>query len=977
MRVEGKYIHFEGPPVDDEKPQPIRVNLGDREAPKKAKITLTSKGSVVAADEFDIDRLPRVRIPKDIFELVALPEMVSPGDTITFTAPDTNWTPRFGEWRIGGRLAYGLDWRYDTTNWDSDLSGETEPETGDEGEDTGEPDEETFRYTVTLPYDLNPDLGLSLKYDTYWKEPVIELDEVEGVEIVPQPTLDPVLPRITACTPKSFAGEEACVCGWFPDQQSRGALTLDGIPLGAAVSASNRVVTVRLPSELAPGKHVIAGNGLEGSAEIVILAIGGEVDQELLRSGQSTPIKLWVYGTDEPVELHLTNHTPGIVTLQGGNDQVVTTSGGSGDDNTWQGILDAVSPGDFNLSYELTVGGCPCGEGEVVAAEDMPDAGTPYGETIDSFRRARRYSNDARYGSLPPTEARDRAQRALDEFEHTREELQEAIDAWNNGDLEGGIGPTVEQTLRRFISEYEDQARGVLESTPAPTTGTTTTTSAGTGTVTGTTVTDEPDGDDPRDSPPPVTYGEELDDPRIGVLLFRDDSSWIPQYNNETTVTAKIYEPDPTRPRVWLPSATRKGVIKVFFVRRSNEKGRDLNTILNSDPEDSPDVLFKRAKNPRTRCEDDPVGTGYFGSCTTLSAENEYKFTITSEDYGSFSALDVSCDGCVSLVGVAGMTAGDYPLAVEEADQNKRLVDVPKDTNKNQISDGYRPDQLWIVDASEDNDNVPVGNGVKGDGFSAYEEYRGFHNKELKHTRTSWNTKDLFVENPMGFVVQDFMKASDLHVHEITVDQHKNRVINFNKGHANVVEQHGLVMLARYTSKDALLGMVTKIGPPKNVEEVKIFLRNMYHYTSRGRVRGLTLNEVVAHELGHAVAIRHHGQTGTRKETWYPPGGLSELSPLHNTHTRPVMCGVRLPGEVLFGEKHNQSSGNLTCFMRYKGHGDAFEQENGTIDCAGADPDQTIFCESKTGTAWNAGNRVAGDATKGDCKGQIQVNDGS
>ena len=127
----------------------------------------------------------------------------------------------------------------------------------------------------------------------------------------------------------------------------------------------------------------------------------------------------------------------------------------------------------------------------------------------------------------------------------------------------------------------------------------------------------------------------------------------------------------------------------------------------------------------------------------------------------------------------------------------------------------------------------------------------------------------------------------------------------------------------------------------------------------------------------HAVGIRHHWDTSTWSETWYPPGGWSELSPLHNTYTRPILCGVRLPGEVLFGRKHNQSSGVLDCYMRYKGWGAAFEQEDGTIDCAGRSPAQHVFCDSSAGSGWNAGNRAAGDAAVGDCTSQIQVNDGT
>ncbi len=977
MSLEGRSIHLQGPPLQAGEPAPVRIALGGERAPERVRVSVTSHGAVITEGSFGVHRLPPIRPPGKPGDLLDLPEIVSAGDTITFTVPGSGLGLPPGELRIGGRLAYPLE------TWNGEGSGEEHSgaESGRQaGHSGGGAENEAafdgdFRYTVTLGYDLDPGLGISLKYTSYWDEPVIEDDEIDDVVVVPQPALDPVLPRITACTAQSFAGEKVCVCGWFPDQDSRSALTLDGTPLGPAVSSSNRIVTVRLPSELSPGTHVISGAGIRGSANITILEVGGSVNQDLLHNGQSTPIRLWVLGTDEPVDLRLTNHTPGVVSLRGGNDQVVTTSGGSGNENAWEGVLDAISPGDFKLDYELTVGGCPCSEDEVIAEEDLPPPDTPYGEALDSLRRARKDANDARYGGLPPAEARDRAQRALDEFENTRRRIEEGAEVWTHGDLEGGIGPTTEETLRRLIALYEGQARGVLESTPEATTGTSVTASGGT--LGGSTTAGEPDGDDPRDTPPPVAYGEEADDQRIGVLLFRNDPNWVPEYGNRTTVTAKIYRPDPARRRVWLPSATRTAMIRVFFVHRSREKGQDLNTPLDSERQDTPDVFFDQTRNPGTRCDADPVGSGYFGSCVTLSEVNEYTFTISSEDYGAFSTLDVSCLGCVSLAGVVGMESGGYPVAVEEPERARRLVHVPKDVNKNQISDGYPPDRLWAVAAEEDDDNVPVGNGIKGDGLSAYEEYRGFHNRQRQHIRTSWNTKDLFVQNPMGFVVGGFAQASGIHVHEVASDQFRDRVVNFNSGHAHVVEQHGLVMLPRYTPRKGLLGEVTDFGPPKNVEEVKIYLLNMYHYRSSDRMRGLQLDETVAHELGHAVGIRHHGDTSTWKETWYPPGGWSELSPLHNTYTRPILCGVRLPGEVLFGRKHNQSSGVLDCYMRYKGWGAAFEQEDGTIDCAGRSPAQHVFCDSSAGSGWNAGNRAAGDAAVGDCTSQIQVNDGT
>ena len=81
---------------------------------------------------------------------------------------------------------------------------------------------------------------------------------------------------------------------------------------------------------------------------------------------------------------------------------------------------------------------------------------------------------------------------------------------------------------------------------------------------------------------------------------------------------------------------------------------------------------------------------------------------------------------------------------------------VPHDTNKNQISDGYPPDMVKFPSATEDSESAPVGNGVSGDGLSAYEEYRGFITRGGYHVRTDWDKKTLLIENDHQLNVGQF-----------------------------------------------------------------------------------------------------------------------------------------------------------------------------------------------------------------------------
>ena len=61
--------------------------------------------------------------------------------------------------------------------------------------------------------------------------------------------------------------------------------------------------------------------------------------------------------------------------------------------------------------------------------------------------------------------------------------------------------------------------------------------------------------------------------------------------------------------------------------------------------------------------------------------------------------------------------------------------------------------------------------------------------------------------------------------------------------------------------------------------------------------------------------------------------------------------------------------------MRYEYQGIAFHQEDGTIDCIPPPVGFTGFCTVTVGTGFNAGNRVAGNPTVGNCKGQMIIND--
>ena len=122
--------------------------------------------------------------------------------------------------------------------------------------------------------------------------------------------------------------------------------------------------------ELRPGRtpsRVRRAAGFEPGEgpQIAVLALEGSIDLELLHSGQSTPMRIRIVGTEDRLELRLTNTTPQIISIEGGDEGLVWTSGGA--DNIVERTVRGLQPGPFNITlrgrqrYVSVCPGVDCG----------------------------------------------------------------------------------------------------------------------------------------------------------------------------------------------------------------------------------------------------------------------------------------------------------------------------------------------------------------------------------------------------------------------------------------------------------------------------------------------------------------------------------------------------------------------------------------------------------------------------------------
>jgi hypothetical protein len=258
---------------------------------------------------------------------------------------------------------------------------------------------------------------------------------------------------------------------------------------------------------------------------------------------------------------------------------------------------------------------------------------------------------------------------------------------------------------------------------------------------------------------------------------------------------------------------------------------------------------------------------------------------IDSFDFGGRATLRVTCE-LVDGRELVGELKGEGGAAAQD------LIRLPKMDGPDWIAAKWKSDQgVGALPDTDDSEKVE-GQQYDGDGYTLYEEYRGWV-VAGKRVEGDPKRKDFFVLNLIGAEARKgidlFEKVSQLRVHsqlKRTEMSEKTRLMNGNHRDApQRVKQHGVWVKAfdsvaklggtgAFTplSKAGVsgrpgitlgIGLLTREHPESTFNQP----HNLPRFFSL-----LAYDRAIAHELLHSVGVEHHGESdGSLSAKWVSP----------------------------------------------------------------------------------------------------------
>ena len=425
------------------------------------------------------------------------------------------------------------------------------------------------------------------------------------------------------------------------------------------------------------------------------------------------------------------------------------------------------------------------------------------------------------------------------------------------------------------------------------------------------------------------------------------------------------------------PTTKKAKAFELHLFNTSKEPGITINFPIDPD-EPMPDLRFLVQPNAEIGEEFQSLKINCPGGCQSSQAK------IGAYDGGGWTNLKVEAilmDDNTRIQGRLFTPDGEIDIRIPKREPNSKIGEAWLKKYNN-------PGEMDDKDTSRGNSN-------KGDGLTAYEEYRGVISQG-RFKRLSPDKKEVGVKVDKAELslfstgLQWFENGTDLKVvlfHEMEIGG--TRRLNKNAHSANIYDQYALVLykgLLEYIG-GALGSVFTPTNAPDipaNTMRVVIDVATVYAEYNNIAVRErparlpFTASEMlantVAHEMGHAVNIWHHGQL---------PNLPAQIA---DTSSVPPYRIFRSNGaEILnrpfplssIGRSGNQESGNLSCVMLYY----PYCKWAYTVGADGAKifnevpliPIGTGMCNSNAGTSFNHSIVYFGNATKGDCLKQIKL----
>lgn len=524
--------------------------------------------------------------------------------------------------------------------------------------------------------------------------------------------------------------------------------------------------------------------------------------------------------------------------------------------------------------------------------------------------------------------------------------------------------------------------------------------------------------------PVPVIQGgeEQGNVVQLGIDLTLCPQDWLPEATNKrVSFTARIYTFNQERNEwEYKGEASEKRKITFSFREVSTEPGICMNFPAINRANENPDLFFpdngyndgkfdfsdddtdggKSCPTEIVNPGDNPAHNRHYKTATTTVAVSEATIEVRCEDYGAYGILQASAPDCETLE--PRSAGGDCS---QRGGANE--VKIPKDADGNHIAD-IAPHDNGGAAANQDGDNNPLGDGTQGDGLTNYEEYRGFivmTGGNKGHIRTDINSKDIFIRDRDGLGT-GFFNQSGLGIHllpgaeyyggdspndpqlgNLTTAQaraagDRTQVINFNSGYAHGGDQHGLRLVDEVLIQGSGFTFATdpnSPGPPKNVNRVAIDRTYI-----AGRGINNKLSKTIAHELGHAVCLRHHGPFAPNWKKHYR--GMFFASPKWGTEGgRQVLKNPR----GLSDPEGGPTSGVANCLMRYDNLFAFWCHNNDKCNHRIYEPpnkevlSNLTFCNATNGTGVNnvpdpkggLPHRNNARAPRGNCMSQMKVKD--